>query len=138
MNKSEAIVLTRLKSLGYNGILFHASKTPDFTTEQGDSFEVKTLENNGISFADNQFKTLCTMPDTVIIVVEGNNILTMFPFSNIKEGQESWNNLKIRRQPQTVRICSPTIKRLEFYRVFHRETMNDLINTVLDKADQCK
>jgi len=81
MNKSETLAFNWLLKQGIKekNIIFSPNTVPDFTINDGRSFEVKRLYKNIIIFYDNQMKNLSD--DTVILIMKDR---TPEPFLQVK------------------------------------------------------
>jgi hypothetical protein len=86
MNKSELNAYNWLISEGYKQIKFNPNTTPDFTTLEGNSFEVKTPINRTITFSSGQVPKLLDIKGSSIILFDetSKTPLSMFQSTRLK------------------------------------------------------
>ena len=96
MTKSEKAAYDWLLSKGYTGVLFRHRDTPDFITDQEDSFEVKLVRNRYIWFSERQFTKLLTLDKAnVLVVANDGNVEAVIPVSDLKINNSVWGNIRI-------------------------------------------
>jgi hypothetical protein len=74
MKLSETIAYNWLIRQGYKGITFHSTSTPDFTTSDNQSFEVKRPTHNTIVFSYLQIDQLFKYPNSKVLIIENNKV----------------------------------------------------------------
>ena len=96
MNKNEKLAYDWLTSKGFTGIVFRYGATPDFITDQGDSFEVKTLFNKTILFTRKQFEHLLTLDKGTILVFSNKpEPIAVIPISELRLRPKKWQGILI-------------------------------------------
>jgi len=96
MNKTEILAHNWLLANGYTGLVFRSHKTPDFLTEQGQSFEVKLARNGTIWFACDQFEDLILMDNAKVLVFGDKSFPdAIIPAEELRTRPQVWKNVRV-------------------------------------------
>lgn len=112
MNKSEQKAYTWLVSQGHKGIVFNGRTSPDFATESGIGFEVKTARNGVVLFSDSQWETLEQHPHVrVVIFNDADAPLAIAEFSELPKPPSYWRQFRLLMNCQRRRALAARIDR---------------------------
>jgi len=99
MNKTEEKALNWIlakENIPREGVIYQASRSPDFLLPDGRSYEVKRLYGNQIMLYRKQYEALRQYKDCKIIVFgEGDSPVTIIPLVEIGSEGLLWGNIRV-------------------------------------------